>query len=323
MEQGFYWHKNSDDCIVLGYEDDAAFPKSMQCLVDPAHGSNLCRMTVDGHHVIDYDNALLKKGDYTGTPVLYPTPNRVRNGVFSFEGVLFQQTKRGVSVLEHGLVHDEPWAYAPPQITGKEIKLESSIRFDKKSALFEAFPFHHVLRLTFILSSGMLCIRYCIENSGDCRIPFGFGLHPYFMKLSGDDDTLVSLPAQYVMDATCDLLPTGRLIDVENTIYDLRKPVEIGILDFDHVFSGIEANASAGITYKSLGLHVKIESTPDFSHLVLYSPRGENYFCLESQTCSTDAHNLYNRAFIKESGLKIVEPGATWTGQVYYKISGV
>jgi aldose 1-epimerase len=66
---------------------------------------------------------------------------------------------------------------------------------------------------------------------------------------------------------------------------------------------------------------VRLEATPDFSHLVLYTPRAEGYFCLENQTCSTDAHTLFDRGFRRESGLRIVKPGEIHRGSVRYAVS--
>ncbi|HCI79178.1 MAG TPA: aldose epimerase, partial [Ktedonobacter sp.] len=59
-------------------------------------------------------------------------------------------------------------------------------------------------------------------------MPFGFALHPYFSTLSGKRNTVVSIPASYVMEADEQLLPTGRLLDVRGIMYamfDLRRPV--------------------------------------------------------------------------------------------------
>ena len=123
------------------------------------------------------------------------------------------------------------------------------------------------------------------------------------------------------MEATAELLPTGRLIDVGGTALDLRRPVSIGSLDLDHVFTRIAPGEFARIEYRSLGMSVTLEATEEFSHLVLYSPKGEEFFCIENQTCSTDAHNLFDRGFVVESGLKTVAPGAIRRGGVTYSVS--
>ena len=131
----------------------------------------------------------------------------------------------------------------------------------------------------------------------------------------------MTLPADSVMEATPDLLPTGRLLEVAGTTCDLRRPAAVGSLDLDHVFTSLRPGEHARIEYRGLGLAVTLEATPDFSHQVLYTPRGELFFCLENQTCSTDAHNLFDRGFVRESGLKTVKPGETRRGTVTYSLT--
>ena len=294
---------------------------SLEAWIVPSHGSNLVRFTVAGRAVIDFDPALLARHDYTGTPVLYPTPNRVRDGVFRWKGRDYRQLKGGTLVVEHGLAHSEPWQCGEPVIETDGVRLETWLDFRPGAAVFEAFPFPHRLGLEFRVGARGLTVTYTIRNQGESELPFGFGLHPYFQKLAGEEGTFVCLPADSVMEATADLLPTGRLVPVEGTPYDLRRPMAVGNLDLDHVFTGILAGEHARIEYRRLGLTVRLEATPDFSHLVLYTPRGEGFFCLENQTCSTDAHNLYDRGFARESGLKTVPPGQTRQGSVSYSLT--
>jgi aldose 1-epimerase len=323
VTNGFFWRKDIDpqdglELIVLGCRQGEDGRNILEAWIAPSHGSNLCRLSVGGNHVIDFDRSLLVKNDFTGTPVLYPTPNRVRNGVFRYHGKAYNQIKRGVRIFEHGLVHNEPWNYSDPHINQESISLTTWIDFDETCAIYQAFK--HRLSLEFHLTQTGLQISYTIENQDEQAIPFGFGLHPYFTKLSGDSGTCVVLPANFVMDYTSDLLPTGRLIEVGGTQFDLHEKVELGALDLDHVFTGVPEGKCAQIYYDSLHLQVQLVATNDFSHLVLYSPRGENYFCLENQTCSTDAHNLADRNFLLESGLKFVQPGKNHTGSVSYTI---
>jgi aldose 1-epimerase len=122
------------------------------------------------------------------------------------------------------------------------------------------------------------------------------------------------------MEATTDLLPTGRLLPVKGTGFDLHHPVNVNELDIDHVFTGISEGQAARVSYPNLRLTVRLAATPDFSHLVLYTPPGAPFFCLENQTCSTDAHNLHNIGFKMESGLKFVPSGESRTGAVTYEI---
>jgi aldose 1-epimerase len=301
----------------LNYRDCSAQAWNLEAWVTPSVGSNLCRLAVNGAAIIDFDPELLRS-DFTGTPVLYPTPNRVRGGVFRYQGANYPQILRGVEILEHGLVHGEAWNYHEPEISAESITLKTWIDFEPFSPLFTAFPFRHRLGLEFEVSKNGLKITYTITNQDEQAIPFGFGLHPYFIRLGGDEATWVEIPADYVMDTSSDLLPTGRLIAVNGTQFDLTQPVSIGSVDLDHVFTGVPAGKSAQVAYPQQGLRVRLLTTADFSHLVLYSPRGVNFFCLENQTCSTDAHNLFDRGLKHESGLKLVLPGEIHTGSVTY-----
>jgi aldose 1-epimerase len=294
----------------------------LEAWIVPSHGSNLARFTVGGRAVIDFDPGLLSRHDYTGTPVLYPTPNRVRDGVFRWKGRDYRQLKGGQLIVEHGLVHGEPWQCGDPVLEPGGVRLETWLDFQPGAAVFAAFPFPHRLSLEFRLTEGGIRLTYAIRNRGGEEIPFGFGLHPYFQKLDGEAGTFVQLPAAALMEATPDLLPTGRLVEVSGTSLDLRRPAAVGGLDLDHVFTGIPPGGRARVEYSGLGLSVALEASEDFTHLVLYTPRGEGFFCLENQTCSTDAHNLFDRGYTRESGLKTVGPGETRRGFVTYAIEG-
>jgi aldose 1-epimerase len=313
--------KNRDlESVVLRHDGGGGHRRGMEARIVPSCGSNLCRFSLGGLHIIDFEPEILLAGGYTGTPVLYPTPNRVRDCAFDWKGRTFRQVKAGKTVSEHGLVHDEQWDRGEP-VAGKGFALaETWLVFEEGSPMFEAFPFAHRLGLEFRLTARGLTVTYTIRNEGDREIPFGFGLHPYFMKLSGEDRTFVSLTAPLVMEAPADQLPTGRLLEVDGTGYDLRQPRAVGSLDLDHVYTAIPPGERAVIRYGTHGLELSLEASEDFTHVVVYTPRGERYFCVENQTCSTDAHNLHARGFIRESGLRTVAPGTACTGSVTYAV---
>jgi aldose 1-epimerase len=293
---------------------------ALEARIVPGSGCNLARFSVGGRAVIDFDPALLLAHDFTGTPVLYPTPNRVRDCRFTWKGRVYPQRRAGREIREHGLAHLESWDFEPPTADGAWARFTSWLDCRPGSPMFEAFPFPHRLGLTFTLTAHGIRVEYALENEGAEELPFGFGLHPYFTKLDGEGQTFVSLPAAAVMEATPDLLPTGRLVEVAGTALDLRMPVAVGKLDLDHVFTRGEPGRNARVEYRASGIAIDLEATADFSHLVLYTPRGERFFCLENQTCSTDAHNLHARGFAEASGLKTVTPGAVRRGSVTYAV---
>jgi aldose 1-epimerase len=317
----FRWEKREENSILFFVlmAGGGALPE-IEAWISPDYGSNLCRFSVNGHSVIDYDPLLLTSGDFTGTPLLYPTPNRVRDGVFSYRGRRYPQAKAGKTIYEHGLVHDEKWDWQKPAAREAYVEFGTSIDWKEGGQLYSAFPFRHELSMTFTLRSDGLEIAYKIDNFGDSEIPYGFGIHPYFQKLSGDAGTSLSVPASLVYAVTPDLLPTGRLLDAAGTVCDIRKARPVGDLDLDHVYTGLFGDRKARIAYSGMDFSLSLEPTEDLSQYVVYTPKGQACFCIENQSCSTDAHNLHDRGFVRESGLKFVPSGESRSGSVFYRI---
>ena len=121
------------------------------------------------------------------------------------------------------------------------------------------------------------------------------------------------------MEATKDLLPTGKLEPVEGTGWSLLELRPVSELRLDDVYYGATPESMVRVIYSSIGLQIQQKASSDFTHVVVYTP-DRDYFCIENQTCSTDAHNLYSRGYKKESHLQIVEPGKKTGGYVEYII---
>ncbi len=154
-------------------------------------------------------------------------------------------------------------------------------------------------------------------------MPYGFALHPYFNLLPERAKTLVTLPARRVMEADSDLLPTGRMLDVSSTMYqmfNLSQPTPVHQLRLDHVYTDLPAKSASVIAYPGLDLRLNITTSEDFTHTVIYTPADEPYFCLENQTCSTDAINLANQGQQEIAHLLEVQPGETATGYIHYAV---
>jgi aldose 1-epimerase len=65
----------------------------------------------------------------------------------------------------------------------------------------------------------------------------------------------------------------------------------------------------AVIHYEEIGRTLTLRASAFFTHAVIYTPPAQPYFCVESQSCSTDAHNLHTRGLTAESHLATLKPG--------------
>jgi aldose 1-epimerase len=313
--------------LSLSYVDEAHPERSMTVGVAPDLGSNLFHFRVGEYDLLHCEPALLQRKDFTGDFVLWPFPNRVRDKKYSYQGKEYslEPVKRpsGNWVLIHGLVFDLPWSYEQPVVKSDSASVTTYIDFTKETPLFECYPFESRLSLTYTLTSKGLSITYHVENKGQHDLPFGFALHPYFSLLSGRQETYVTIPAQTVMEADNELLPTGRLLDVEGimyAMYDLREPVPVGNLKLDHVYTNLQSG-TAIIDYRKQGFQLHVTGSDDFTHVVIYTATAaDNFFCLEHQTCSTDAINLHNQGPERQKIAHLLElhPGQSHSGTLHY-----
>jgi aldose 1-epimerase len=315
--------------IELTYADYEQPARSISVAIAPDLGSNMFRFRIGEHDLIYCEQELLKRKDFTGNFVLWPFPNRVRAKRYTYQGRSYslEEVKKpqGNYVLVHGLVSERLWQYEQPVVGPESVSVTTSVEMTAGSPYYDAYPFASKLSLTYTLTKEGLRTIYRVQNNGTGNLPFGFALHPYFPRLSGDHDTLVSLPADEVMEANDELLPTGRVFALDKlmyAMYDLRKPVPIGNLNLDHVYTGLHKNESAVIDYRQQALQLHISASEDFTHIVFYAPPGMPFFCLEHQTCSTDAINWHNQdpERRKLAHLLEVPPGGISTGSINYAV---
>jgi aldose 1-epimerase len=158
-----------------------------------------------------------------------------------------------------------------------------------------------------------------VANPAPKRLPFGFAFHPWFQILGTRAATYLRVPAQKHMEAE-GLLPTGRLVDLAGTPYDLREPVSLEVLKLDDVYWGLTPERVPGYEARDKGIKVSLGGSPEFTHMVVYTPPGKSFFCMENQTCSTDAHNLYAKGLEREAHLLIAEKGKKVSGWVYVRV---
>lgn len=288
----------------------------------PTQGCNLFDWEVDGiEYLVDFGPA---KGSYRqllGTPVLYPTPNRVRDGHFTFEGRLFSFPPNNGPHFIHGLVRDMAWKTEEPVIEEESISLHTSVSITPDSPAFSLFPIANTLTLIFTLKPARLRFDFIVRNDDErWRLPFGLGIHPYLRIIGPRESVRIEVPALKWMEAI-DLLPTGKLVDLSDAPADLTTPKSLAELNLDDVFWGLNSSVTQNVYYDHIGTKLSLAASDFFTHSVVYTPPDQPYFCLENQSCSTDAHNLYAQGFEEAAHLTILEPGESHSSWIEFSIN--
>ena len=288
----------------------------------PEIGSNLFSLKVGGTEFLHAFGSQQPRR-LLGTPILYPTPNRVRGARFTFEGQTFSFTPNNGPNYIHGLVREAPWVCGEPEVVGDAVRVRTHVRMAPGDPLYERFPIRNTLDLVYTLTAGAIRFDFCGSTTDPARrLPFGLAIHPYFPILGPRDTVRLQVPALKWMEAI-DLWPTGRLVDLELGPADLREPTSLRDLDLDDVFWGLESGKAQVISYDRLGKKVTLRAADFFTHSVVYTPRGQPFFCVENQSCSTDAHNLHSQGLTDEAHLTVLEPGDALQTWIEIQISDI
>jgi aldose 1-epimerase len=304
--------------------------------IDPAAGNNVYRFQVQPAGATEPVDVLVPPapaagaaggttGYAAGNPILFPFPNRVQGGTFTFDGQTYRlpvnEVARGNHI--HGLVATATWTV---EETGAEPAagawLRAAIALDAVPAIAAVYPFACRLTVTTRLREGCLIQEIAAVNTGDRRLPMGFGTHPWFPAVHAGgrrEAAEVRVPGRRYWRLES-LLPTGETVpvDADPAKFDLRDWHALDGNAYDDVFTDLvrrpDGWSEAGIRYRESGLQLIVEASPAFREWVIYAPLERPVVCLEPYTGTTNAVNLQPRGV--DAGLVVLDPGASWTGVI-------
>ena len=283
----------------------------------PAAGSNLFSIKAGNLELLAQppELYLLPTLRY-GMPILYPTPGRVRNGKFSFDGHDYTfPTPKGPHSI-HGFAHYHEWQFDLCSSDQDHATVRTWLDWNRHISNYPLFPIDHRIELTYTLDATAITIDVLIENKGDNPLPCGFGLHPYFNSLGDRSNAFVRVLADKLLLLTEDRLPTGELKSVAGTDEDLRHGVSLEKLSLDSVYSELQHPEVCNYQCLEQKLNVSLSASKEFTHLVVFTPPGQPFFCLENLTSSPDAHNLFSRGSREAAHLLVIMKEAPFRGQV-------
>ncbi len=304
--------------VTLSYTDSENSSRNKIIKICPDGGNNLYYIKIGEYEIMpQVDSIKDLRSVYFGTPVLYPTPNRVKNCKYTFNRKQIHQVKNSKDRYLHGLVYDEEWEFEEPVVNKSDVTLKTHLIITKDSHLFPSFPFENTIHLDFILLKDRIKFVYEVENQSKKQLPYGFALHPYFKTFGEKKENKIQAKVEKAFEAI-NLLPTGKLYDIKGTPQDIIKPTPLDKLDLDHVYFGITPDTKVRLIYNAINLQISFNASSDFTHLVVYTPPTKKFFCIENQTCSTDAHNMYAKNYKDIAHLLILKPGERKSGWIEY-----
>jgi aldose 1-epimerase len=242
-----------------------------------------------------------------GIPILFPYPNRIRDGEFDFRGEHFK-----VDQKQHGFVRHRPW-----RVEGSGASIEEGAWItssldatDYREEILKQYPFPFRIEVTWRLIDGRLAMETEIRNTGEREMPTGFGIHPYFRRPATGT---VQVPARKRWELA-DSLPTGKKLELDE-YHDLRRPRSLSDLKLDDIYvdlipdEGTIVRCAIGDEGAKTQTIVEFDAR-QFPHVVVFTaPAPRQAICVEPNTCPTDAFNLLQRGI--ENDVVVLRPGET------------
>lgn len=246
-----------------------------------------------------------------GNPILFPFPGRIAGAAFTFEGHTYQlEPGDGLGNAIHGFVLDRPWRVIERSQSRVVGEFQASIDDAKLLALW---PSDFRIRVSYEVRGRSLLSDIRYENTGDRRLPCGFGTHAYFPLPLTDGanarDHLVTAPVSRYWELER-MIATGRLSAVPP---DQPLPAGLRLADhqFDTVFTGLTPDADGRVrthlTEPASGRTLTQTFDTSFTQCVIYTPGHRQAICLEPYTCVPDAIRL--AAAGHDTGLQVLESG--------------
>lgn len=235
---------------------------------------------------------------------LVPFSNRIAYGRFAWDGQTYQLS-RNFGDHPHS-IHGVGWqsAWQVMEVTDSSVDLALDWAARREQVHHWPFPFAATLR--YALDSSGLSVALGMTNRWSRHAPAGLGLHPYFPRLPGAS---LQFRATGVWLNGTDSLPQAHVPVPPDWDHTAGKPV--GSVVLDNLFTGWDRTARL-----SLGggptLHLTAEEA--FERLVVYTPEGKDYFCVEPVSHMTDAINRLDQP--NRGGLHILAPGETFHSRV-------
>lgn len=214
---------------------------------------------------------------------LVPWSNRITQGGFEQDGVFhpIRPNRAGEPYPIHGDGWLQPW-----QVVAQT---ENSVRLSLESHAFDGNPYHYVATQHFTLLPDGLIIDLTVTHAGSGALPYGLGLHPYFLC---NDATRLRSIATGVWLSGADPIPVAHSDQLPST-WSYNEPAPLQGSLIDNCFTGWDGESV--IEYPDRGLSITMSMTDCNGYSLMYRPPDLDYFCLEPITHPIDAFHMPGR----------------------------
>ena len=273
------WQKRLDESVASGgqtTESDGYLlleHGTSRLVLDPRRGGSLREFVWRGVDILRPTCADLGDDPFdTACFPMLPYVNRVAHGRFNFAGRevrLERNWNEGPHPL-HGQGWRAPWTVAAASGSSATLRFEGG---------GDDWPWRYRAEQSFTLDVDRLTIELSVQNLSAAPMPVMLGLHPYFPDAAAAH-LQARLPRIWLTDR--EALPMLEAATMAECGFD--PPRALATVYLDHCFAGWDGQAVLRWPRHTVTL-----CATHCSHLHLYTPAGQDFFCVEPQTAAAGA----------------------------------
>jgi aldose 1-epimerase len=234
---------------------------------------------------------------------LTPWSNRITQGGFEHDGVFhpIRPNRAG----EPYPIHGDGWLQRWHVVA----RSKDHVRLMLESHRFNENPYEHVSTQDFTLLPDGLAIDLTVQHLGEHSLPYGLGLHPYFLR---NRHTVLRSKASGVWLSGPDAIPIAHTDQLPPT-WNYNEPAPLAGSFIDNCFTGWDGQSV--IRYPDRKLSITMSMVDCNGYSLFYRPPEFDFFCLEPITHPIDAFHMPG-----QPGLAILSKGQTLTLRTRFSI---
>ncbi len=258
----------------------------------PGRGAIITGFRVGDRELLYLDESTLRdpaKNVRGGVPLLFPSPGRLTGDRFERDG-------RSGSMKQHGFARDLPWL---PRAHDDADAARATLVLRSNDATRTMYPWDFQVTLGVALRGAALRLDLSVQNTGTSPMPFGFGIHPYFL-VSDKAGARIATRATRAFDNVSKTIVPFRGFDLT------AKEVDMHLLD--------HGSSESALDWAD-GARLELRASPEHRRWVVWTLAGRDFVCVEPWTAPADALN-------SGESLLFVEPGSSKALWIEMKYEG-
>lgn len=242
-----------------------------QIEVVPERGGIITRWRIQGQEIFYLDTERFTHPDLSvrgGNPILFPLCGNLPDNIYTHNG-------QRHTLKQHGFARELPWKVSE-QKTEDQASLTLVLNSNEQTKA--VYPFDFQLIFTYELQGNTLAIRQEYKNLSSTPMPFSVGFHPYFLTGSDKSQLEFEIPSVQYQD--------------QNTkeIHSFDGSFDFNCDEIDVAFKNLTSQ-SATVIDPNRSLKLTLDYDPIYSHLVFWTVKGKDFYCLEPWTAPRNALN--------------------------------